>query len=69
MTNDNVDHYKLSREMGELDERSRLYSAEKRAIENRNREIAKNLLSINLAIEDIARTTGLTQEEILSLQV
>ena len=33
-------------------------------VENRNIEIAKNLLSLNLEIERIMQATGLTREEI-----
>jgi predicted transposase/invertase (TIGR01784 family) len=68
-TDDTLRHYMLSREMGELDERSRLYGAEKRARENTIREIAKVLLSTNVELDIIIASTGLTQEEILNLQV
>jgi predicted transposase/invertase (TIGR01784 family) len=60
---DRLRDYMFSLEMQMLDERTRLYSA----IESRNREIAKNLLSTNLSIEDIIKATGLTREQILSL--
>jgi predicted transposase/invertase (TIGR01784 family) len=75
---DRLRDYMFSLEMQMLDERTREESARIREIkskeegieegeEKRNRAIAKNLLSINLSIEDIVKVTGLTREQILSL--
>jgi len=36
--------------------------------QNRNIEIAKNLLNMNLSVEDIAQATGLSPEEINALK-
>jgi hypothetical protein len=59
-TDDTLRHYMLSREMGELDERSRLYAA----IENRNREIIMEMLGEEFSLNQIARLTKLSLEEV-----
>ena len=43
-------------------------SVEKRAKEKRDREIAKNLLNIGIAIDKIMEATGLSQQDILELK-
>ena len=60
---DNLRHYMLSREMGELDERSRLYSA----IENTKREIVMEMLGEEFSLKQIARLTKLSLEEVQAI--
>jgi predicted transposase/invertase (TIGR01784 family) len=65
----------FSYEMAENDHASQLIDKERKGVEKgivqgedkKARAIAKNLLSINLSIEDIVKVTGLTQEQILGL--
>ena len=43
-------------------------AAEEEGVETRNIEIAKNLLNMNLSVEDISKATGLSLDEINALK-
>ena len=49
------------------DEAQALYHAEQKGATKRNIEIVKNLLKIDLPLDQIAKVTGLSQEEIKRL--
>ncbi|MBD5168930.1 MAG: hypothetical protein HDT20_02215 [Oscillibacter sp.] len=52
------------REKARHDEAQALYHAKQEGISERNIEIARNLLKINLSLDQIAAATGLTGEEV-----
>ena len=52
---------KIAREQG-------IEIGKEQGIEQRNAEIASNLLKMNMSIKDIIRATGLTKEEIENLK-
>jgi predicted transposase/invertase (TIGR01784 family) len=45
-------------------EKAGLEKGQKIGIEKRNQEIAKNLLKLNISVEDIVKATGLTKKDI-----
>ena len=52
------------REKARHDEAQALHHAKQRGAAKRNIEIARNLLKINLPLEQIVTATGLTREEV-----
>ena len=70
--NDDVTKEALAKWNKEIEENKNVKIAReqgiKQGIEQRNVEIASNLLKMNMSIKDIIRATGLTKEEIENLK-
>ena len=58
----------LAKELAENDYASAMARAERKGKLENKKEIAKNLLKINMSIEQIAEVTGLSRDEILKLK-
>lgn len=63
-SNEEFQHQALMREKALRDYNSGMANAEQRGIEKGKIEIARNLLLMNMSIDDISKATGLTAEEI-----
>ena len=66
--NDDVTKEALAKWNKEIEENKNVKIAREQGIEQSKKEIASNLLKMNMSIKDIIRATGLTKEEIENLK-